>query len=277
MYNKAGESTRTRVRLMVRSLLFMFGCAVVLVFAGPVAKYSPAWRLNLTVGTVSSAGALFLTMIFVRWDGIRLADVGAAFNWRSLPRFAFGWVVGSVLVAAVAGISLAAGHVKWEHIQGSKPSVVWVTLLTYVALSCREELSFHGYPLRRLETVFGVWTSQILVALVFALEHVIGGWGWRPALFGAGIGSLLFGMAAISTRGLAVPIGIHGAWNFGDWMVGGKESGGLWRVVVDSGFEQRAALVRTAGYVAVMAAGTFCFWMWHRRRNTNEGLDTFLG
>jgi uncharacterized protein len=269
MYNEAGESMRTRVRLLVRSLLFMFGCAVVLAFAGVLAKYSPVWRSNLTVAAVSSAGALFLTMIFARWDGIGLTDVGAAFNWRSLPRFAFGWAVGSALVAAVAGISLAAGHVQWQRIQGSQPWVVLVTLLTYVALSCREELSFRGYPLRRLETVFGVCGSQIFVALIFALEHVVGGWGWRPALLGAGVGSLLFGMAAISTRGLAVPIGIHGAWNFGDWIMGGKDPGGLWRVVAESGFEQQAAFVRTAGYVAVMAAGTFCFWMWHRRRNAN--------
>lgn len=182
MHNEAlGESRRTRVRLFVRSLLFMFACAVVLAFAGPLAKYSPAWRSNLTVAAISSAGALLLTMIFTRWDGIRLTDVGAAFNWRSLPRFAFGWVVGSVLAAAVDGISFAAGHVQWQRIQGPQPGVVLVTVLTYVTLSCREELSFRGYPLRRLETVFGVWSSQILVALVFALEHVGGdGRGGRP-------------------------------------------------------------------------------------------------
>lgn len=261
----------TRARLLIRSLLFIFGCAVVLAFAGPLAKYSPTLRSNLTIAAVSSAGALLLTIIFTRWDGIALTDVGAAFRWRSVPRFAFGWAVGSVLVAVVGGISVAAGHVQWQRVGGSQPWVVLVTLLTYVALSCREELSFRGYPLRRLETVFGVWGSQILVALIFALEHVAGGWSWRTALLGAGVGSLLFGMAAISTRGLAVPIGIHGAWNFGDWLLGGKDSGGLWRLVAESGFEQRAVFVRTACYIAVMAAGTFCFWLWHRRRSAKQG------
>lgn len=266
---KEAFGPRLRIHLLLRALLFMFGCALLLVFAGPLAKYFSSWRPNLTVAALASFGSLLLTMIFVRWDGIGLTDVGAAFNWWSLPRFAFGFLAGSALVAAVAGISFAAGHVQWHRVQGSKPWVVFVSLLIYVALSCREELSFRGYPLRRLETVLGVWGSQILVALIFALEHVVGGWSWKSALLGAGVGSLLFGMAAISTRGLAVPIGIHAAWNFGDWILGGKDADGFWRVVAENGLEQRAAFERTVAYITVMAAGTFCFWMWHRRRNTN--------
>lgn len=139
-----------------------------------------------------------------------------------------------------------------------------ITLLTDIALSCREELGFRGYPLRRLERSFGLWEAQIIVALVFALEHMAGGWPWERALLGAGVGSLLFGMAAIATEGLALPIGLHAAWNFGDWMLGGKGSAGLWKPVVEEGRQGRAQLVGTA-YLVAIGSATFAFWIWNRR------------
>src|SRR5205814_5127242 len=73
-----------------------------------------------------------------------------------------------------------------------------------------------------------------------SLEHVAGGSTWLHAFFGAGVGSLLFGMAALATRGLALPIGLHAAWNFGDWVHGGKDSIGLWHPIVADGFRHRA-------------------------------------
>ena len=142
-----------------------------------------------------------------------------------------------------------------------------ITLIAYLALASREELAFHGYPLRRLEQSFGIWGAQLIVALVFALEHMVGGWPWTRALFGAGVGSLLFGMAAIATRGLAVPIGLHAAWNFGQSMMGLNGEPALWRAVVDNGQEQHIEHVRTISYVAVMGSATLAFWFWHRKTN----------
>ena len=141
-----------------------------------------------------------------------------------------------------------------------------VTLITYVLLACREELAFRGYPLRRLYSSFGLWGSQAIVAVAFALEHVAGGSTWMNAILGAGVGSLLFGMAAIATRGLAVPIGLHAAWNFGDWMHGGKASGGLWRPIGPENYQARADIVAMGGYVAVMVASTATCWWLNRRR-----------
>jgi membrane protease YdiL (CAAX protease family) len=145
-----------------------------------------------------------------------------------------------------------------------------MSLFTYVALSCREELGFRGYPLLRLKGLCGVWGAQIIVALAFAAEHMAGGLPFSRAILGAGVGSLMFGMAALATRGLAVPIGLHAAWNFGDWILGGKGSPGLWQVVVEQGQQQRAQFVGTVGYIAVMSLATIAFWMWYRSKSKPE-------
>lgn len=79
--------------------------------------------------------------------------------------------------------------------------------------------------------------TQWMVALVFAAEHRLGGSTWIHALLGAGVGSLLFGMASLATRGLALPIGLHAAWNFGQWVAGDKEFPGIWRSTVEQGLK----------------------------------------
>lgn len=125
-------------------------------------------------------------------------------------------------------------------------------------------MAFHGYPLRGLRPSFGLWGAQFIVAFVFAMEHVAGGLPIGQALLGPGVGSLLFGMAAIASRGLALPIGLHAAWNLGDWMRGGKNSMGPWRSIVEPGFEERAKLVGMASYVALMVLATLAFWWRYR-------------
>ena len=258
------ESKLFRWRLLGRVLLFLVSSAFVLAATALLARKIPGPKGNLVLGLVAAFGAFALTMLFVRWEGLPLESVGAGPRRGSLLRFAFGFLIGLVLVAVYASISAAAGHVWWIRAPGTGFAATLMSLLTYVALSCREELGFRGYPLLRLKGPFGVWGAQIIVALAFAAEHMAGGLPLSRAILGAGVGSLMFGMAAITTRGLAVPIGLHAAWNFGDWILGGKGSPGLWQVVVEEGQQQRAQFVGTIGYLAVMSLATIAFWMWYR-------------
>jgi membrane protease YdiL (CAAX protease family) len=101
----------------------------------------------------------------------------------------------------------------------------------------------------------GLWT-----------EHLAFGWPLPSILLGVVPGALLFGVAAVASRGLGVPIGLHAAWNLADWAVGRKDTPGLWTMVVDEPLRGRMATAGAFGYLAVMAAGVAGFWAWHRRR-----------
>lgn len=248
-----------------RVLLFLISCAVLLASTAPLERQFSGLPPGLFTGAVTSLGTLVLTVIFVRWEGLRLADVGARTSRKSPLRFVVGFLVGLILVALHVSIEGIAGHIRWVRSEGVDSLDIAASLIVYVLLACREELAFHGYPLRRLNSLFGLWLSQFIIALVFAAEHVAGGWTWEQALFGAGVGSLLFGMAAIATKGLAVPIGLHAAWNFGDWLHGGKNSGGVWHPVgteANHDLADRAAMI---GYVVIMVSATLAFWWLHRR------------
>jgi uncharacterized protein len=248
-------------------VLFFLGCAAVLIVTAPLTSKIPGLWPNFILGVMASLGALVLTVLFVRWDGLRMSDVGAAPVRSSPLRFAMGFLIGLLLVTLCASISAVASHVRFVRVPAVGFAEISITFVTFIALSCREELSFHGYPLRCLERSLGLWSSQFIVALVFAAEHMAGGWPWTRALLGAGVGSLVFGMAAIATRGLALPIGLHAAWNFGDWMLGGKDSPGIWKAVVEDGQQGRAQLVRSIGYLVAMGSATLGFWIWYRCRS----------
>jgi membrane protease YdiL (CAAX protease family) len=260
------ENKSSRWRLLGRVMLYFLSCAFLLAATSSITQRIPGQWGNFVLGSVAALGAFALTVVFVRWEGISLESVGAALARGSLLRFASGFLVGLVLVAIYTLISAVAGHVRWTRAPGNGFAIAMMSLLTFLAISCREEVAFRGYPLLRLNKSFGVWGAQIIVALVFAAEHMAGGWPLSRALLGAGVGSLMFGMAAIATRGLAVPIGLHAAWNFGDWILGGKGSPGLWQVVVEEGHQQRAQLIGTIGYLAVMTLATFTLWIWYRSK-----------
>jgi membrane protease YdiL (CAAX protease family) len=249
-----------------RVLLFMLACAAMLMVAAPLAKPLSGKSQELLLGSVTSLMTFALTAVFVRWERQRLGDVGAMPDRGSLRRLAFGFLIGLLIITTWAVISVAAGQSRW--VLGDRINVRAVALaaVTYLLLACREELAFHGYPLRQMQGLTGVWPAQIFIAFVFAMEHRLGGATWTDAFLGAGVGSLLFGMAAIATRGLAVPIGMHAAWNLGHWALGLKGTPGLWRAVVDEHHVQRSGLISIAIYDVVMLSAVFAFWQWHRRR-----------
>jgi membrane protease YdiL (CAAX protease family) len=260
------EINRNRWRVLCRVLVFMLACAVVLAAVAPLAARLPGEWAPLATGATTSFCALLLTALFARWDGLRLAAVIGTLEARSAGRLLAGFVIGTVLVTLWAFVLRITGQVQWVRTPLPRLSACAVTIVVYLVLASREELGFHGYPLKRLNDHFGLWQAQLIVALVFAAEHKLGGFSWADALLSAGIASLLFGIAAIATKGLGVPIGLHAAWNFGQWAFGMRGSPGFLKAVVPQNGEGAAHQAGTLTSVAIMSSATAAIWLWHRRR-----------
>lgn len=227
----------------------------------------PTWQL-MVFGPVMTVGAIALTVLLVRRDKISLEDVGVGLRPSSPMKFGIGFLVGLLLVALnLAIVSLITGlRLTWSPEAGFAATII--TLASYFFGSCGEELGFRGYPLRRLERVLGLWSAQAIVAGAFAIYHIWVGWPWMNALVGTGTGSLLFGMAAIASRGLALPIGLHAAWGFGGWVVGGGGSPGFWKTVSQD--EGASGGEVSLSYLAVAGVGILAFTVWRRRNQRRD-------
>jgi membrane protease YdiL (CAAX protease family) len=257
-----GSSVRNRWSTVGRVLLFFIICALLLILAGSFcSRLLPGQFSQVVLGSVTTVATVIVTGLFLRWDKLRFRDVGAAPDRQSAIRMLVGFALGLLLVALQTCFVMLAGHVHWVRTPPVGLASVGTALLAYVTLASREELAFRGYPLRRLDNCFGVWSAQFIVALVFATEHVAGGSTWTNAILGAFVGSLFFGMAALAMRGLAVPIGLHAAWNFGQWILGEKETSGLWRPVVEQGYNLQVDHMGMLGYLLVFASATVAFYL----------------
>jgi uncharacterized protein len=256
-----------RAFVIGRILAFIVCCSFLLIIANPVMSHFAGIEKDLAIGVVTALGTFALTLVFTKLDCLSLKKVGANFEWQSLVRFFIGFAIGLVIVGVWAAATYVAGYVRWQRTQNIGAASVALSLLLYVALASREELAFHGYPLRRMQMAWGVWPAQMFIAALFAIEHLLGRASWIDAFVGSAFGSLLFGVAAIATEGLAIPIGLHAAWNTGHWALGFKSNPGLLQPLGGTEHESAAYAVAMISYVAVFAVATFGFWLFYRHRD----------
>lgn len=221
----------------------------------------------LETGVITSVLTFLLTLLFVRWDGLRICDVGAGPCAKSATRMVFGFAVGIAILLLQELFLWAGGHTHWvARTPHFSPGVILLALAAYLTLALREELAFRSYFLRRIETAWGLWASLLIMDIAFTLEHAAGGWTWSHSMLGPPAGALLFGMAALATRGIAVPLGIHTAFNFGQWFMGQKEIAGPLQLIIDAGFTRQAESLGYAGYLAGTLAAAAGFWLFRRYR-----------
>jgi membrane protease YdiL (CAAX protease family) len=207
---------------------------------------------------------LIWTRVCVRMEN-RLVNPGTSLTPGSIPRT----LLGLTFAAPLCGISLIS--LKWLvpgvefGFKRTDVGPVFTSALLFLALSAYEEIGFRGYPLVRLLPSFGIWPTLLLIAPVFAFYHAAMGWDPVPAAVGTGVGSLLFGMAAIAARrGLAFPIGVHAGWNFTTWCLTGGT--GPWKMTIPSNLSHRVQTVGMIMYVVCMLFGTILLWLWTKRR-----------
>jgi uncharacterized protein len=124
---------------------------------------------------------------------------------------------------------------QWNSIDSSTPASV---VLLFAGVAAAEELLFRGFIFQRLIAGISQWPAQLILAGYFLLTHLNnpGMTGDVKVLAGMNIflASLMFGLAFIRTKSLAMPLGLHFMANlmqgtvlgFG---VSGTDQPGLWQ------------------------------------------------
>jgi len=226
-------------------------------------------------GTLMTVLTLALTWIFVRMERSPAVDPGTRLVARSIPR-AFLGLLCVIPLSALSIVSLQwlVPGVRFVRVEIGILRVISAIGL-YLVLAAYEEISFRGYPMRRLLRSFGVWPTLLLIAPVFALYHIFLGWALIPALLGTGAGALLFGMAAIAARrGLAFPIGVHAGWNFTTWSLG-VGNAGIFQMTFPAVLAQRVQVIGMCAYLTCMLFGTMLLWLWSKRaEKLSRSLDS---
>jgi uncharacterized protein len=138
-----------------------------------------------------------------------LAELLGKFNLRWLKEFGLGSLIGSALMLVPALILWIFGWVHWRWNPASS-STLLSTVLLFAAVALAEELLFRGFVFQRLIAGLGQLPAQLIMAGYFLLTHLN-----NPGMTGdvrvlasinIFIASLVFGLAFIRTRSLAMPV-----------------------------------------------------------------------
>ncbi|MCF3111327.1 CPBP family intramembrane metalloprotease [Niabella sp. CC-SYL272] len=210
----------------------------------------------VSTATIGAAAALtFIILIFFcHRDKITLKQTGVYFHKQSLPRFLKGFIAGILMVLIWVLLVVWITPVRLSRSAAPGTGAVFSALLLYLLVATREELVFRSYFLTRLATAYGRLAALMIVTAVFILEHRLAGMSWHMAVIGSGMGGLLFGLAAIKTKGIALPLGLHSAWNFGRWMFGLTGSTGIWHYTYTQGSEARGTTTALTMHAIIFLA-----------------------
>lgn len=205
--------------------LFVLGAAaslIVSVFAaaqvlGMSATANRSLGVILTSAILCSA-LLLLSRTLLHREGESLRELGLFPQRSRLQQFGFGFVVSAPVFMLVAVAQSASISAAWEFqgMLGARAALLGLAITTLLALA--EELVFRGLALRYLRALFGDRNAVILSALSFGIYHLVQSDDWA---MGAAfrflmptLGGLVFGWAAVKSKGLALPLGLHlgGNW-----------------------------------------------------------------
>ena len=129
-------------------------------------------------------------------------------------------------------------------------SVLASSASLFAGVAVAEELLFRGFVFQRLISGLGMWPAQLITAAFFLLSHVNnpGMTGSTKVMAGINIflASIMFGLAFVRTKSLAMPLGLH-------WMANWVQGAILGLAV--SGSEQSGLLKPVFGNAPVWLTG----------------------
>lgn len=232
-----------------RGLLYFMIMGAAMQVAGLVPLLNDFWFFFVV--SVASSGLL------LRWEGRSLRSL------HLLPRagrhwwqWACGTAAGIGLLLATAVITLFLTGDNWRVNYALDPVYIGVVFMSCLWSSVVQEFVFRGYPFQAMLDHYGIWKAQLFVAMPFALMHVQAGMP-LPAILTTvlttGLGSVLFGMAYVKTRHLALSIGLHAGWNFAQALIPRAAGGNMAKtLLIVTGDTARYNLVNIVGpYILV--------------------------
>ena len=262
---------------LLRIAGFLIAALVAVIGAGPVAGLATG-VLGLASGDQLISGdqatrwlfpvlisslLVVVSWIAVRREGLTLHALGIAPTRRRVAEFLVGFALATFFFIGVALLRGAQVGADWNLnlVPGVRAAIIGLPYAFVLLLP--EELLFRGYAFKKATAVFGSPFALLLSSLLFGAYHVVGSGYWgigavflfvMPAL-----GGLLFGLAALRTGGLALPIGLHlgGNWvNMSVFGLGSPEGAALWTAQLgdaQSAFLGAADLLPHLPYIIAVA------------------------
>jgi membrane protease YdiL (CAAX protease family) len=206
----------------------------------------------------------------LKFDRKQFSDIGLVFQRNTIAKFLAGIVVGITIMGVLATSVLYLTNVRMEVNTSSNVLHFLLATLPLLPLAFMEELGFRAYPLQILKAKIGIRLAIIITSILFALYHIVNGWTIASSFYGPAVWGLVFGLASIYSKGIAMPTGIHYAANLTTSAFGtGNSSVSIWTVrpsttATPKGIDWATVLP----FFALLTFAIICIELYMRRKTT---------
>jgi len=213
---------------------FALFAAIVTVVVGVIDKLAKRYVHGDVAGFFVHASTELVVLlgaaaVMGRLEGRRIADYGLPRGTMLRPRFWQGAAVGigaiSLLLLALA--TCGAFRITGLALHGAMiPLWPAAYVLVFLLVGFREEFQSRGYPLFTLTSGLGFWAGALLTSAYFAWTHVDNKGENVIGVVNVGIYAIVACVMLRRTGDLAMPIGFHFAWDWGETYLYGVPNSG---------------------------------------------------
>ena len=201
------------MKVAVKVVLFCCLFIVLFVVLSFSKSFIPGQYERFAHGIIGLLAALLSTYIFLRIDKNSFADINLKWEKKTLARFFTGFFVGLAITIIMFSCLVLFGNLRLELNQSYNIGSFLLTTLALIPLALMEEIAFRAYPLVTLNRKTSTWASLLITAFLFAVYHVANGWSIPVSFLGPGVWGLIYGLAALYSKGISMPTGMHYAAN----------------------------------------------------------------
>lgn len=256
-----------------KPILFMLVFTGLLFLCGNARSLFPSAYSFFAYGILGSLAGLVTARIFQRNRQPSFASMGLGWEKKTLFRFVLGLLTGLVIFVLILFVLLQFSELTIQYHPQSSTTDYLFLYLPILPLALMEEIGFRSYPQQKLYQAYGPWISQLVIAVAFGAYHLLNGWSLLSSFAGPFVWAFVFGLAAIWSRGIAVPTGIHFALNVLQSITGMKGSkGAVWILDYPPGtnpvLQERTDKIGLMIQMAVLITALWAtYWYTRKQRN----------
>lgn len=313
-WNSDERRLRSLLRIGLQLILYLlFALGLVFVMSDllmPLIPPDSPWlairfRNNFLLGELTSPlialGATLLSMFLAAkfLDKRRFRDFGFHREKGWWGDFYFGLGLGVVLMAFIFLVEFSFGWIRVTGFFSPRAGNpfwlgIMIDLVTFISVGIYEEMLLRGYVLRnlaegmnfeRIKPTTALLLATFFSSVIFSLLHLANPGASILSFINLLIGGVFLSLGFILTGELAIPIGLHIAWNFFQGVVFGFPVSGVAAINPVISIEQTLNNPLTggifgpeAGVIGLLATllGSFLIFAWCRKRKGNITLQASL-
>jgi membrane protease YdiL (CAAX protease family) len=204
----------TKITTTIKAILFCILFTALLAISSKTSSFFPAQYERFVYGSTGIIVSLLLTWLFCKIDKINFATIGLQWEQKTVQRIVKGFLIGMMISVVMMGAMCLFTSLQIKLVPNYSIGSFLFWALALIPLALMEELAFRAYPFVKLNNAIGLWGTQIIIAILFALYHYVGGQSLISSFIGPGIFAFVFGLAAAKSGGIGLPTGIHVGVNF---------------------------------------------------------------